>query len=85
MLHFGQPFVLMAAAFSVLMPVVLDCVLLAGGPLLCGVLSRVVGWFTLGSDCFILRLSDCLLLLIECWLWFTLGSDCFISQLSDCC
>ncbi len=51
----------MAAAFSVLMLVVLDCVLLAGGPSLCGVLSRVVGWLTLGSDCFILQLSACFL------------------------
>jgi hypothetical protein len=61
-LHFGQPFVLMAAAFSILLLVVLDRVLLAGGPLLCGVLSRVVGWPTLGSDCFILQSSDHLLL-----------------------
>ena len=49
MLLFGQPFALVAAALSILMLAVLDCVLLAGGSLLCG-----VGWLTLGSAAFIL-------------------------------
>ncbi len=66
MLHFGRPFVCMAAAFSVLMVVVLDRVRLAGGPSLCDVLSRVISWLTLGNDCFILRLTDCLSLPIAC-------------------
>ena len=39
----GCPTALAAAAFSILLLAVLDRVLLAGGPLLCGILSRVVG------------------------------------------
>ena len=66
MLHLGQPFARMAAAFSILLLAVLDRVLLAGGPSLCGILSRVVGWLTLGSDCFIPQLSDFLSLAREC-------------------
>ncbi len=54
MQRIGQLTALAAAAFSILMLAVLDCVLLAGGPLLCGILLRVVGWLTLVSDCFIL-------------------------------
>ena len=50
---------LTAAAFSGLMLAVLDRVRLAGGPSLCGGLSRVIGWLTLGSDCFISRSLDC--------------------------
>ena len=74
MLRLGRPFVLVADAVSIQMFPVLDHVLLAGGPSLCGILSRVVGWLTLGSDCFILRSFDCLLLAIECCVWFTLGT-----------
>ena len=50
MQRLGRPTALAVAAFSILMLSVLDRVLLAGGPSLCGVLSRVVGWLTLGSD-----------------------------------
>ena len=74
MMHLGRPFALVAAAFSVLMLAVLDHVLLAGGPSLCGILSLVVGWLTLGSDCIISRLLDFLLIPIECCVWFTLGT-----------
>ena len=51
MLRLGRPFALVAAAFSILMLAVLDRVLLAGGPLLLNLLSRVVGWLALGSGC----------------------------------
>jgi hypothetical protein len=47
LLHFGRTFSLVAAAFSILMVAVFDRVLLAGGPLLRVVFSRVVGWLTL--------------------------------------
>ena len=69
MLRLGCPFALVAAVFSILMLVVLDRVLLAGGPLLVNLLSRVVGWPTLGSGCLssMLRLSVLLSLVLECW------------------
>ena len=66
MQRLGRPTALAAAAFSILMMAFLDHVLLAGGPLLCGILPRVVGWLTLGSDCFISRSSDFLSLALEC-------------------
>jgi hypothetical protein len=47
LLHFGQAFSLVAAAFSILMVAVFNHVLLAGGPLLRVVFSRIVGWLTL--------------------------------------
>ena len=66
MLRLGLPFSLVAAAFSILMLAVLDRVLLAGGPSLCGILSHVVGWLTLGSDCFIGVACESPLELAEC-------------------
>ena len=62
----GRPTGLAATTFSILLLAVLYRVLLAGGPSLCGILSRVVGWLILGSDCFILRLSNFLSLALEC-------------------
>ena len=69
MLRLGCPFALVAAAFSILMLAVLDCVLLAGGPLLVNLLPRVVGWITLGSGCLpsVLQLYVLLSPVLKCW------------------
>ena len=70
----GLPTALAAAAFPILLLAVLDHVLLAGGSSLSDILSRVVGWLTLGSDCLILQLSISFSLALKCCVLFALGT-----------
>ena len=83
LLRLSHSFALVAAVVLILMLAVLDRVLLAGGPSLVNLLSRVVGWLTLGSGCLssVLQLSVLLSQVLKCWVWSTLGTGCvFISS-----